>query len=149
MNKPHGNPAKNLTALGSPHAANFSVNPPPQGSYAPADPSVCEAVLASVLQAVRRFLHAEIAEASCTTKNRQMIFVRLRTRKAQNAPEKMKAELRTLWRLDVARTGNAVIKFVDFVGGFEFRFALFKDKGEFVTGLVMVEYLDVQRPAAE
>jgi hypothetical protein len=55
--------------------------------------------------------------------------------------ESMEADIRTVWNREVARTSASIIRVDDTAKGFEFRFALLHERGEFITGVIAVDYM--------
>jgi hypothetical protein len=109
-------------------------------SYAPANEDGRAYTLDIMVRGVRRLQYLEIVRCTQEGDTRQMVQVHVWAERTRYPAEKIKADLRTMWRLDVAHSSSALYRIEDKMsGGFEFRFALMQDNGEFVTGLFVVD----------
>lgn len=128
---PQGDSSHTETASESPAA----VTP----RYAPLDRVERHKTLCRILDSVERLQYLEVTSSSAEGEPRQMIAVQMQIRRAKFSPEMIKADLRTVWQTGVAEGASAVYRISDTYCGFEFRFALMYDSGQFVTGLIEVD----------
>ena len=90
----------------------------------------------------------EIVEHATNGTSSPMLRLNLRKLGSKIRAEDLKSDLRTVWRLGVALSANAVYKIIDTVDGFELQFALLFETGEFVTGVIVVDLCIAQAAVA-
>lgn len=94
-------------------------------------------ILKRIVDAGKRL--AVLASASLDGDDDEMLRVRLYSPHALLTSDPFMADLRDAWKNEIARSGTALVRLVDTITGFEFRFALLDECGEVVTGLVSVD----------
>lgn len=110
--------------------------------YTPASESQRMQALDKAVKAVRRLQYLQMTGSTAEGGSKEMVQVRLEPKRGRFDAEAIKADMRNVWQLDVAGTGQGIYRIADTPDGFDFRFALLEEGGEFVTGLIAVNLAD-------
>lgn len=99
----------------------------------------CRDALYQLLKIAKQLHYLEVVSQSEDGDMRAMVELRLACRRSNVSPSMIKADLHTLWRLELASGGNSVCRLEDTHFGFQLHFAVMYSHGYFVTGLVAVD----------
>ena len=132
MNQPHEEPV--ALEYGSQFAA--------RATYSAASENERERTLVYMRGAINRLPYLQITKSRFDGDVREMVSIRTRPKRTRVEPETIRADPQTVWKLEVARQTHAIHRVVDTTIGFEFRFALLLEHGEFVTGVIAVDLVE-------
>lgn len=82
---------------------------------------------------------AVVASAKCDGNDDEMLRIRLHSAHALLTSDPLIADMRDIWKNEIARPGAGFVRLVDTISGFEVRFSLMDECGEMVTGLISVD----------
>jgi hypothetical protein len=129
---------------GSFYMTDMIGDPPPAylELFSAAEPQDRAQTLQLLRQTIARLTYLEFVKGTCEGGESQMVWIHVRGRRAPAPVEMIKSDLRMLWQLQVARSSDAIFQIVDTTIGFDFRFALLHENGDFISGNVIVDLFE-------